>query len=274
MTAVNTCPPVAWNVVQAAENLSSLGGLIAGFVLTGLIVMLVERGRHQLGPLLVPGLTLFFAGFVSLGLNAYVLALVSGEAADACRRVWTSTAISSGMLACGVIAAIGGVTLLVHAYLSTLGNGAEQEQHEYEFGLLRRLLRGAFVLCSAMVISLVMGRHVEALWVWAKDDVVQGIPALVIGAAVIGAALLSVQLFRPGRSADPCRRLYLGAAIAVTHATVGTVILGCLLSLTRDRWEDQGAWWGWLIAAEAVVPITAVTLFAMGVIRLIAPTRR
>ncbi len=273
MTLMNPCPPVAWNVVQAAESLSSLAGLIAGFMLTGLIVLLVERRRH-FHPMLVPGLTLFFSGFISLGLNAYVFALVSGEAPGACRRIWTAAAVSSGMLATGVIAAVGGVTLLIHAYLAALtdrAEDAEQENAAYQFGLLRRLLRGAFILCTAMVISLVMGRHVEALWVWAKDDVVQGFPALVVGAVVIAASLLAVTLFRQRRTghADPCRRLYAGATIAVTQAIVGTVLLGSLLSLTRGNWESQGPWWGWVIAAEALVPLAAITLFAMGVTRLI-----
>lgn len=32
-------------------------------------------------------------------LNAYVFSLISGETVDSCRRVWTATAVASGVLA-------------------------------------------------------------------------------------------------------------------------------------------------------------------------------
>ncbi len=276
---VASCGPVAWDVVKAAQGFSSLAGLIAGFVLTGLIVLLVERLR-QFNSALVPALMLFFAGFVGLGLNSYIFALVSGERSDACRRVWTAAAVSSGLLAAGVVAAVGGVVLLVHAYLNSIaGTAAESEKEiaDEQFHLLRKLMLGAFLFIVVMVISLVLVRHLEALWVWQNEVVISSVPALIIGAIVVAFTGLSILLFKPGTSAsrklvDPCKRLYLGAVVAVFHAVVGTIILGSFLSLTHGPWESAPKGWGWALVVEAVVPLAAITLFTTGVFRLLWPS--
>src|SRR5690349_20165535 len=119
-------------------------------MLTGLIVLLVERLR-QFNSALVPALMLFFAGFVGLGLNSYIFALVSGESSEACRRVWTAASVSSGLLAAGVVAAVGGVVLLIHAYLTSIAGAAADSEKTIateQFELLRKLLRGSFLLIA------------------------------------------------------------------------------------------------------------------------------
>jgi hypothetical protein len=282
MMAVDTglsCAPVVWDVVKAAQSFSALAGLIAGFVLTGLIVLLVERLR-QFNRALVPALMLFFAGFVGLGLNSYIFALVSGESADACRRVWTAASVSSGLLAAGVVAAVGGVVLLVHSYVTSIAGmspAGDRAVASQQFELLRKLLRGSFLLIVVMVISLVMVRHLESLWVWQGRVVISSVPALIIGAIVVAFTGLSILLFRPASSsarrvADPSTRLYWGSVVAVAHSVLGTIILGSFLSLTHGTWASAPAWWGWIIVMEAVLPLVAIALFAMGVARLLEPS--
>jgi hypothetical protein len=213
-------------------------------------------------------------------LNAYIFALVSGESASACRRVWTAASVSSGLLAAGVVAAVGGVVLLVHAYLTSIASpssAGDRDLASQQFELLRKLLRGSFLLIVVMVISLVLVRHLESLWVWQGRVVISSVPALITGAIVTAFTGLSIQLFRPGssthdRAADPSTRLYWGSVVAVAHAVVGTIVLGSFLSLTHGTWASAPSWWGWVVVIEAVVPLVAIALFAMGVVRLLEPS--
>lgn len=288
MTGVESgpsCGSVAWNVVQASQSLSALAGLIGGFVLTGMIVLLVERPRHTERPkeyaeTRIPALMLFFAGFISLGLNSYVFGLISGEDPDACRRIWTAAAVSSGMLATGVVAAVGGVVLLIHAYLKDRRADLSDKDSAViidQFTWLDKLLRSGILLIALMVGLLLIARHTEALWVWVGEDLVLALPAVIIGSVVslfvVVYILVSNDRPRQPDSTALCRRLFWGATITVLHAVIGTVLIGGFLTFANGDWEAAGDWWGWVIAIQSLVPATAVYLFGEGVAQLMRPKR-
>lgn len=275
MFVASSCGGTAWNAAVAAPTLSALAGLISGFVFAGMVVLLVERQQQSVAAR-IPALIQFFAAFVALGLNAYMFGLIAGEDAQACRRIWTATVISSGMLAAGTVAAVGGIVLLVHAYLadqrriSGVGNGAPPVGTQFD--LLTRLLRGAFLLIAWMVTLLLLARAGEALWVWLGRDLLSVVPLIVIGAlvtlfAVIARSAWKPTVFQPREPTDPhVRQLYLAASATVLYAVVGTVVVGALLSVVNGDWNRSNGWVVWLAVVPAlVIPSGTIVLFAKGV---------
>jgi len=275
----SSCGGTAWNAVEAAPTFSALAGLIGGFVFAGLVVLLVER-QQQSTAARIPALIQFFAAFVALGLNSYLFGLISGEGAQACRRIWAATAISSGMLAVGTVAAVGGVVLLIHAHLvgqrRATGPDAGEPGLATNLDLLTRLLQGAYPLVAWMATLLLLARAGEALWVWLGKDLMSVVPVLIAGALVTLFAVIARFFWKPLASQPRehtesyVRQLYLAATLTVLYSVVGTVVLGALLSVVNGNWDSADSWMAWLFVVPGlVVPAAAIVLSAMGVKGLI-----
>jgi hypothetical protein len=122
MSAV--CSVTGWSAVASAATNSTLAGVLAGFMINGIILVLGNiSGKMKDG--YVQGLSLLFAAFVALGVDAFLFSVATGENTQVlqdnvgvCRRAWTEAMFGAGLLAVGTTAIIAGFVYLFTAYLS------------------------------------------------------------------------------------------------------------------------------------------------------------
>lgn len=140
MSAVGLCPGVTgWSPADAASSQSALAGVLAGFVFSGLVVVLTVR-RANRDEEAASALKLLLCAFFGLGVTAYLLAEVAGD--GNCLRSYTEEAIVGGMLGTFAIVMIVSLTWLVVAY----------DQHAR--GVLRFLRRLVHVATAFVVLLL------------------------------------------------------------------------------------------------------------------------
>ena len=106
------CGSAGWSAVSSAGANSALAGVLAGFMLNGIVVLL-SRTITDIGK--VRALGLLLAAFVALGLDSYLFGLVTGD--KSCHRAWTEAMLAAGLLAVGTVAIIAGFGLLVAEYV-------------------------------------------------------------------------------------------------------------------------------------------------------------
>jgi hypothetical protein len=110
---VGGCEELDWNPIASASSYSALTAVLAGFVFTGIIVIVTERapaaGR-------VRTLTLFLSALVVLGFGSYLDALIAGEIA--CLRAWSVGVVASGLLGLGAVNIFVGLAWLLDTYVS------------------------------------------------------------------------------------------------------------------------------------------------------------
>jgi hypothetical protein len=106
------CSNAGWSAVTSAQANTALAGVLAGFMLNGIVVLL-SRKMTNIGQ--VRALGLLFAAFVALGLDSYLFGLVTGD--SSCHRAWTEAMLAAGLLGIGAVAIIAGFGLLVAEYV-------------------------------------------------------------------------------------------------------------------------------------------------------------
>jgi hypothetical protein len=142
------CSLTGWSAVASASANTTLAAVLAGFMING-IILLLSRKPTQMSPRYVQALSLLFAAFVILGLDAFLFGLVTGDSTaiigkvSACRRAWTEAMFAAGLLAIGAVAIVVGFVLLFDAYFSDLWKG----KYESEWGTSLRMLE---TLCNAI----------------------------------------------------------------------------------------------------------------------------
>jgi len=123
------CSVTGWSAVDSAMANSTLAGVLAGFMINGIILILGNQPT-QMKPGYIRGLSLLFAAFVALGFDSFLFGLVTGDTTNivntvsgevsGCRRAWTEAMLGAGLLAVGTIAIIAGFVYLFTTYLSGL----------------------------------------------------------------------------------------------------------------------------------------------------------
>ncbi len=170
------CEVDGWSAVSSAAANAALAGVLAGFMLNGVAVLL---GRKEKGARFIQALTLLFAAFVALGLDAYLWGLVTGEGSAApCGRSWTEAMFAAGPLAIGAVAIIAGFTLLFDTYIkSEKSEDMPTSEAIKLLGNLLNALRGGVTIVvltllymtSRNYIYAVLGARVSS---WAKNILV------------------------------------------------------------------------------------------------------
>jgi hypothetical protein len=173
------CSNPGWSAVTSAGANATLAGVLAGFMLNGIVVLL-SRKMKNIGQ--VRALALLLAAFVALGLDSYLFGLVTGD--SSCNRAWTEAMLSAGLLGIGAVAIIAGFGLLVAEYVS--GNDRESVTLlRTLFDFLRvgvvLVVLGLLFMTSWNYLYAVLGRHVpgyakDLLWIYLAI----GLVALVI----------------------------------------------------------------------------------------------
>jgi hypothetical protein len=105
------CPLRGWSPVTSAMANTTLAGIMAGFMLNGIVLLLSsDSSRRRAG--YVQAASLLFAAFVTLGLDSYLFGLVTGDNTaltgkfSTCGRAWTEAMFATGLLAIGAVAII------------------------------------------------------------------------------------------------------------------------------------------------------------------------
>ncbi|MEH1017268.1 hypothetical protein V6U90_29770 [Micromonospora sp. CPCC 206060] len=249
-----------------------MSGLISGFMFAGMVFLLVERQPRNPSAR-IPALAPLLSGFIALGLCSYLFVLISGEDSGACRRIWSATAVSSGMLAAGTVAAVGGIVLIIHAYFDqSAGNG--ENAPALHNSRPDRLLRFTFLSVAYMSEILLLGRVGEALWVWLRldRDWLAAAPAIIIAAIAVPFAWIAFSIFgSTRREKEPesphIRSLNTAALVIMLYSTTGLSIIGTLLAVINGDWGKADSWTAWLFVVPSfVVPSAAIWLLAKGVL--------
>ena len=273
------CPGSSWDTVTAATAMAQLAGVIGGFVFAGIVVLLsqprpeTDQTAQQAGSDRLRALIPFIATFIAMGLNAYVFGLISGEAGDACRRVWTATVIASGMLAIGTVATICGLVLLVRAYLAR-HNLSDSDKPQ--LANLERVLRVTLRLTIFVAIGLLVQRVYEYVRVWYSGRV----PELSWMLVPVLLAAFGVIIWASGRTGrllrlidGPAeatlesydRDLFRAALLTVAYSIAGSGLVGVFLGVLLD-WDHVPDFIPWMVAAGVIaVPSLAIAAWARAI---------
>ncbi len=131
------CSVGRWSAVTSATPNATLAGVLAGFLLNAIILVLT-RGPAGFGQ--VRALSFLFAAFVALALDSYLFGLVTGD--HTCRRAWTEAMLAAGLLGLGAVAIIAGFALLMAEYIPT----GEIPESKQLLDTLFNVLRGGVAL--------------------------------------------------------------------------------------------------------------------------------
>jgi hypothetical protein len=243
--------------------------------------MLLQRRSHGAIPIRV--LCLFSSAFMVLALASYLFSLVAGDAGAAtCKRMWTESVISSGVLGVGGIAVTSGIGWLIAAHLATDASGGRltsasvtTNEAAIDLSRLSALIRIMLYGISFTVTTLLASNMIAYVDVWYRGSppawlsisIWLYIPTLI-------AVMIGLSILRPvvgsKASKDPrqvirytTNALFVGSFIAVTYAICGTLYAGIVVSTAAGDWGSPPSAWvvtttaiGLLMPAPAIVAMT------------------
>jgi len=273
-------------VTDAASAMSQMAAAISGFVLAGTIVLLsqprpsTERGTKQTASARITAMGPFVATFVSMGLTSYIFALIAGEKDGSCRRVWTAAVMGSGMLAIGAVATVGGVVLLVHAYLARQQLGDDDES---QLKHLERMLTLAMQALTVVAAFLLLQRAYEYLRIWYDGTVDVGwllpvgviVVLLAVAVVTVKPSWVTFVLKKCGVDAIKYHDLLLWIAVFITvgYSIVATATVGFSLGTVSTDWAEAPGFLPWTFAVCSVAgPFVAIAAYTYSIRGLIEET--
>ncbi|RZU10148.1 hypothetical protein EV645_6608 [Kribbella rubisoli] len=277
---VMTCATADWSFLATAPSLSQLAGVLAGFLFTAVVLLL---SRPLVAARQAQALGLFLAAFVTLAMDSYLFASLSGdsEAADLCLRSRSSGLIASGILGVGGMAIMAGICWLLAASV-TLDSAprrtqfwrqAEVEQRDLD-DEVRRLGIFAEVMMyatAAAIASFVVLTGVDYAYYGLHTSKV----ALLYGGAAAYLVLLAGLLYGSWavkRKRTAPGRATVTAAIMSTvgYSVVGAVVTTVIMAPFGGYWAEPSRW--------VVLAITGFALLgglpAMITLAHVVPSRR
>lgn len=236
------CPGNGWSVITSASTNSQLAGVLAGFVFTGVIILIGRPGNkntHTLG--------LFSATFVILAFDSYMFSLIAGGDTDPlCVRVWSEAMPASGMLAIGGVALLGGIAwLLDDSQIDTnTGDGAfDQQLREVNLSRLSRamfygVMFAVTLLLTATTVSyldVALGRRIPDWLAWG---------AALLFTLSVGYTSLTLTRRRRHYEHKEAEQLATSALSyaangILLYAIIGPVFAGILLNIPQTWWSPQ-----------------------------------
>jgi hypothetical protein len=123
---ISPCATTGWSAVTSALANATLAGLLAGFMLNGIVVLLSRQPEPGQRVGYLQGASLLFAAFVTLGLDAFLFGLVSGDQTRiACRRAWSEAMFAAGLLGLGTVAVVVSIVFLLGVFFARAAEAAE-----------------------------------------------------------------------------------------------------------------------------------------------------
>lgn len=228
----NGCPGEGWSIITSSGANSQLASVLAGFVFTGIVLLVDRRGSRRN----TQALGLFAATLVVLGFCSYLFSLVTGGSSDTyCKRVWAEGMTASGGLALGGFALITSVCWLLAAHVERMGESAHAD------GLALDRLATVMIIGVAAGIMLLLGMTASdyldvatnraAPWYLAP-----GLPLLVI-ALTAAAGFPRVRLGTGRRSSASILNFALYGTLL--YGIAAPVCAGLFIGLPDSNWLDE-----------------------------------
>ncbi|MFI9762349.1 hypothetical protein ACIHFB_30985 [Streptomyces sp. NPDC051963] len=175
----DTCAkgPGDWNPIGSAQALSAFCGIFAGFVFSGIVMVIGQKNPPGGDGHASSGLRLLLPSFFGLAVAAYLYAVITGELV--CRRAQVEQLFAGAILAADAAVVIAALAWLLLAY----GRNAHGE-----LSFFRGLILVAAIFAMAMLAVSSVGFHntwTEHTAAWWVDWMVWGTLAILVAMAVI-----------------------------------------------------------------------------------------
>lgn len=114
------CAATGWSAVTSAGANATLAGVLAGFMLNGIVLLLSGKPPDGRRTGYVQAASLLFTAFVVLGLDSYLFGLITGDntTGPACRQAWTEAMLAAGLLGLGAVAVVVGFVFLFGVFFA------------------------------------------------------------------------------------------------------------------------------------------------------------
>jgi hypothetical protein len=239
------CTANGWSIITSASANSQLAGLLAGFVFSGIAILVTRPGVKN-----AQALTLFCAAFPVLGFDSYLFSLVSGGNADPiCLRVWSQGEAASGMLGVGGLAVVTGISWLISSHLA---DHAEVPTHEIAaqaaiMATLNRISRfmvhGAMIAITLLLAATALDYLVVAAGfkgpAWLAGTAVASPPLVVAGAALLLALRRSRRHPEKPNSSQAAPIPKIAAYGTLSYAVIVPLFAGTIAHLPTSWWDSM-----------------------------------
>ena len=257
------CTSDQWSMLSSAASNSQLAGVLGGFLITAIALLLDRSSREG-----VHTLALFSSAVLILMLDSFLFSLITGtqvptdgDRRDICAIAWTQGAVSTGMLAAGATALFGGLGWMLASHaVNKMSNGDPDDVRAYCF---LADLGGWLTFAAAMATTLILsetsidylffmfGRRPE-LWVEAIITTSAGVIVLVDFTLVyVRTKALRRSL---ANTAEPTRLALRSIKVAIV-CTVVLAIVASWLAVSLNRFPN-----GWLTAPNTAAIIVVLIL--------------
>jgi hypothetical protein len=130
---VSHCATTGWSAVSSSLANATLAGLLAGFMLNGIVVLLSRQPERHQRVGYFQSASLLFAAFVALGLDSFLFGLITGDQPEvACRRAWTEAMYAAGLLGVGTVAVVVSIVFLLGVFFDPAVRLAESRKEAPE----------------------------------------------------------------------------------------------------------------------------------------------
>jgi len=167
------CSLTGWSAVASASSDGTLAAVLAGFMISG-IVLLLSFMPSSTNPRYIQALSLMFAAFIVLGLDAFLFGVVTGDSTavigkvSACRRTWTEAMFAAGLLGIGAVAIVVGFVLLFDVYFSnSVQRGSDWQEWRASLKMLETLcnaIRGGVAVATIDLLYLTARSYLLAIF--------------------------------------------------------------------------------------------------------------
>jgi hypothetical protein len=128
---ISPCASTGWSAVSSALANATVAGLLAGFMLNGIVVLLSRQPDRAQRIGYVQAASLLFGAFVTLGLDSFLFGLVTGDTSQvACRRAWSEAMVAAGLLGLGTVTVVVSIVFLLGVFFEPTVRTAVAGAHE------------------------------------------------------------------------------------------------------------------------------------------------
>jgi hypothetical protein len=246
-----------WSPIASAGPQSTLSGVLAGFVFTGIVVVLstnpdpaTDRPRYR-----SYALQLLAAAFFIFALDSYFTSITAGELA--CNRANAESLTSGGTLGTGALMLIAGLSWLLVTY---------SEKFSDLQSLLIAIVFGIWTVIIAMLT--ISGQDVgQALLYGRNQDVVNFMPYILAAIMVCAVTYRTRRLLAQAKAKTGLHELALessvkkAALIALIAGVASGLFTGISAGASPRWWADPPPWSVYLLIFLSML-IPAIALIA------------
>ncbi|MBE1537037.1 hypothetical protein [Actinomadura algeriensis] len=220
------CPPeLDWSFVGAVAAHSQFAGVLAGFVLAVMVVIVALPGNAEKR---AKALGLFSAAFFALAVVSVLFGSLAGE--QTCMRLHTAGVLSCGLLAVGASLTFAGITWLLEVTIDGPEHrSALRPAAVAAFGTQLTAVLLVTVTVYALVEDLSIGEYWELArppeWlIWAHV-----VPTLIVFAIIVR--------FRSREFSEQATGIRLASYGAMGYTVLTVIVFGVVVSTPGSKWE-------------------------------------